>query len=542
MPPPAVDSSSDMMSLLRGRLIVSCQAPDGDPFARPELLALFARAAVAGGAAGIRAEGADSVRAIKALTSVPLVGLRKRVMADGRIMITPTNDDARDLVAAGADFIAIDCTARGQRHGALERLNWIHSQLRVPVWADIATVDEAVAAARAGADAVLSTLRGYTDETAGVAGFEASFIAALVKAVDVPVIAEGRVVSLQDASAALAAGAFSVVVGTAITRPEEITRRFAAAMGARPLATDRHVIGIDLGGTSIKSGISGGDGVLRCSAMTPTPAQAGRENLLQTLVEIARARLADGAVHGLRPVALGVATAGWVDPRSGRVLYATDYIRDWTGTEIARELERALGLPVSVENDGNAQAIAERAYGAGRSVDDFVCLTLGTGVGGGCYAGGNLIRGAHYFANGLGHMIIERGGRACNCGQRGCFENYVNARALLEYGNGAWSSAEDLIAASQQGDSAARKAVETHASWVGAGCVSIHNILDPELIVLSGGLAQKNPLLLRLVGEQLQSTDLAWTHRPMRVVSSDLGYHGGVLGAAAIAQQGFAGP
>jgi N-acetylmannosamine-6-phosphate 2-epimerase / N-acetylmannosamine kinase len=540
MPLPAKNSSGDIMNLLRGRLIVSCQAPAGDPFCRPDLLALFARAAVMGGAAGIRTEGADAVRAIKAATAVPVIGLRKRVMTDGRIMITPTNDDARDLAAAGADVIAIDCTARGQRHGALERLDWIRTQLHVPVWADVATVDEAIAAANAGADAVLSTLRGYTDDTANVPGFEASFIAALVKAVSVPVIAEGRINSTRHASAALAAGAFSVVVGTAITRPEEITRRFVAGMGAQPPGKARDVIGIDLGGTSIKSGVSSGDGVLRCSAVTPTPALAGREVLLLTLIEVARTRLDDAVAHGLKPAALGIATGGWVDPRFGRVLYATDNIRDWTGTEIGRELEGALGLPVAVENDGNAQSIAERAYGAGRGVDNFVCLTLGTGVGGGCFADGRLIRGAHYFANGLGHMIVERDGRACTCGRRGCLEAYANAKALLEYGHGAWESAEDLIASSNQGDSAARKAMETHAAWVGVGCVSIHNVLDPELVVLSGGLAQKNPLLLQLVGERLQSTDRAWKYRPMRIVASDLGYFAGVLGAVAVAQSDYA--
>jgi predicted NBD/HSP70 family sugar kinase/putative N-acetylmannosamine-6-phosphate epimerase len=533
---PTKNSSSDIMNLLRGRLIVSCQAPSGDPFSKPDLLALFAKTAVMGGAAGIRAEGPDAVRAVKAAIAVPVIGLRKRAMADGRIMITPTNDDARELAGAGADIIAIDCTARGQRHGALERLGWIHTQLRVPVWADIATVDEAIAAANAGADAVLSTLRGYTDDTANVPCFEASFIAALAKAVNIPVIAEGRINSPERAAEAIAAGAFSVVVGTAITRPEEITRRFAAGMAAPLPGTARHVIGIDLGGTSIKSGVSSGDGVLLCSAVTPTPALAGREALLQALVQVARARLDDAVGQGLKPAALGIATAGWVDPRSGRVIYATDNLRDWTGTEIGRELEGALGLPVAVENDGNAQAIAERAFGAGRDADNFVCLTLGTGVGGGCYADGRLIRGAHYFANGLGHMIVENDGRACTCGRRGCLEAYANAKALLEYGHGAWDSAEDLIASSNQGDTKARKAVETHAAWVGAGCVSIHNVLDPELIVLSGGLAQKNPLLLQLVGERLQSTDPAWKYRPMRVVASDLGYFGGVLGAAAIAQ------
>ena len=148
-----MNSSRAIMNPLRGRLIVSCQAPPGDPFSEPALLALFARAAVNGGAAAIRTEGAGAVRAIKEAANVPVIGLRKRLMPDGRIMITPSTDDARELVAAGADIIAIDCSARGQKNGALERLQWIRSNLKVPVWADIATVEEAVAAARAGAAA-----------------------------------------------------------------------------------------------------------------------------------------------------------------------------------------------------------------------------------------------------------------------------------------------------------------------------------------------------------------------------------------------------
>jgi putative N-acetylmannosamine-6-phosphate epimerase/predicted NBD/HSP70 family sugar kinase len=532
-----MNSNHDIMNLLRGRLVVSCQAPAGDPFSEPALLSLFARAAVSGGAAGIRTEGPDAVRAIKAATSVPIIGLRKRLMPDKQIMITPTNDDVKELVAAGADVIAIDCSARGQRNGALERIRWTQVTHNVPVWADIATVDEGIAAANAGADAVLSTLRGYTDDTMSVLEFEASFIAALVKAVDVPVIAEGRICSLEQISAALAAGATSVVVGTAITRPEEITRKFAARMGARSQSADRYVVGIDLGGTSIKSGVvSIGDGRVLMSSVAQTDAASGREALLAALVKIARARIDDATGHGLKPDALGVATAGWVNPLSGRVIYATDNLPGWTGTELGRELENALGLPVAVENDGNAQAIAERIFGAGRDVDDFFCMTLGTGIGGGCYTHGRLNRGAHFLGNGIGHMIVERDGRACTCGKRGCFEAYTSAKALLEYGKGRWASAEELIASANAGEGVAQEALKTHADWVSVGCDSIRNILDPKLIVLAGGLTQKNPILAQRIEEQLKSTDRAWGYRPTQVLASNLGYFGGVLGAAGAVQ------
>ena len=256
-----MNSNHDIMNLLRGRLVVSCQAPVGDPFAKRP-----ARVVRAGGGYGRSSRNSDGGPGCSEGDQGCYVCARdrdsKRVMADRHIMITPSDEDARELVAAGADIIAIDCTARGQRQRGA-RAHWLDSfAMHLPVWADIATMDEAIAAANAGADAVLSTLRGYTDDTANVPGFEASFIAALARAVRVPVIAEGRINSEQGCAAPWPRAPLPWSLGTAITRPEEITRRFAESMGTRTPWAARHIIGIDLGGTGIKSGISGGDGRL----------------------------------------------------------------------------------------------------------------------------------------------------------------------------------------------------------------------------------------------------------------------------------------
>ena len=180
-------------SALRGKLLVSCQAAEGSALRDSSTMARFARAAVEGGAMGIRANGLDDVRAIRQAVSVPIVGIWKALQDDGEILITPSFETARQLVEAGADLVALDCTARGERYGALERLRQIKKELGVPVLADIATAEEAVRAAEAGADAVLSTLRGYTRETSHVKTFEPAFIAELVHAVSVPVIAEGHI-------------------------------------------------------------------------------------------------------------------------------------------------------------------------------------------------------------------------------------------------------------------------------------------------------------------------------------------------------------
>lgn len=146
------------------------------------------------------------------------------------MLITPTFDSARELVEAGADMIALDVTSRGRDLGALERLQRIRAELKVPVLADIATTEEALAAAAAGADAVLSTMRGYTDDTAHVGSFDCDFIRELVRVSPVPVIAEGMIQTPEQARAALDAGAYAVIVGSAITRPVTIARRFACAI------------------------------------------------------------------------------------------------------------------------------------------------------------------------------------------------------------------------------------------------------------------------------------------------------------------------
>src|SRR4051812_32154735 len=138
--------SPHLLRTLGGHLIVSCQAPDDDPFREAESMARFAVAAERGGAAGIRANGVADIAAIRRVTDLPIVGIEKRSQSDGKILITPSFEDARSLVSAGAAIVAVECTSRAQRFGALGLIRRIRSELGVPVMADIATLEEAVAA------------------------------------------------------------------------------------------------------------------------------------------------------------------------------------------------------------------------------------------------------------------------------------------------------------------------------------------------------------------------------------------------------------
>jgi glucokinase len=182
----------------------------------------------------------------------------------------------------------------------------------------------------------------------------------------------------------LAAGAFAIVVGSAVTRPRDITGRFAAAVRAWSATEDSQIPAIDLGGTHIKSGLVSSQGQLSVESVVPTRVSGGRTGLIEQLTEIGRRLI--GGPHSI--AALGFATAGWVDAASGRVVYATANLPDWTGVPIAEILARELGVRVFVDNDANALAVGEKRFGEARMAQDFACITLGTGVGAGCFVGG----------------------------------------------------------------------------------------------------------------------------------------------------------
>ena len=220
---------------MRGRLVVSVQAAPDSPLAAPEHLAAIARAVVAGGAAAIRTEGVVAVSAITEAVEVPVIGLVKRRAPDSDVYITPGLEDALAVADAGAELVAVDATERPRADGAIgaEFVGAAGAALPGRVVADVDGASAGRAAAEAGAAAVATTLSGYTgaggSAADGTARPDVPLVAELARELDVPVLAEGRYGSPAEIRAAFEAGAFAVVVGTAITDPGELTRRLAAA-------------------------------------------------------------------------------------------------------------------------------------------------------------------------------------------------------------------------------------------------------------------------------------------------------------------------
>jgi len=233
----------------------------------------------------------------------------------------------------------------------------IHRELDVPVMADIATLEEALVAAGAGADMVGTTLNGYTEPTRNNHHFSWPLLADMVNLIDVPVVAEGHISSPDEAQRALAAGAWCVIVGSAITRPGAITASFVRALQGRPTAAP--AIGVDIGGTCIKAGQVNPSGEVSLLAQAPTNASGGRDAILASLCNLINQVISASHKQGHKPTGLGIASAGAINPRDGSVFAATDNLPGWAGFELQKFAEERFNLPTWVVNDAHAAVLAE---------------------------------------------------------------------------------------------------------------------------------------------------------------------------------------
>ncbi|HDJ1437743.1 TPA: N-acetylmannosamine-6-phosphate 2-epimerase [Serratia rubidaea] len=225
-----------MLQQIKGRLVVSCQALEGEPLHSDYIMARMAVAAEVGGAAGIRANSAEDVKAIMRAVTLPVIGIIKRDYADSAVYITPTLAEVDELMSVGPQMIALDATAYSRPGGVAlaELVAAIRAKYpQLLLMADIATLAEAISADELGFDCIGTTLHGYTAETRGqtLAQEDFRFLRQVLAAVKRPVIAEGNVATPDMAARCLTLGAHAVVVGGAITRPQQITRRFVQAIG-----------------------------------------------------------------------------------------------------------------------------------------------------------------------------------------------------------------------------------------------------------------------------------------------------------------------
>lgn len=312
-------------------------------------------------------------------------------------------------------------------------------------------------------------------------------------------------------------------------------------------------IGLDIGGTKISGGVIDGNGVILAKGLRDTPA------LDPAAIIQAAASLTQELSWEHKIDAVGVACAAYVD-RSGSTVYFSPNLA-WRDEPLKKRLESALDLPVTIENDANAAAWGEFRFGAAVGAVDMVMLTVGTGIGGGVIVDGVLMHGAFGVAAELGHMRVVPGGIRCGCGNRGCWEMYASGTALVREaqdlvvsgsplaarldelcaGDPAALKGPDVTRAAVEGDPAAVELLADLGVWIGEGLASVVAILDPELVVLGGGVSAAGPLLIdpALTAFRRQLTGRG--HRPeARFALASLGNDAGMIGAADLAGRAHA--
>ena len=286
------------------------------------------------------------------------------------------------------------------------------------------------------------------------------------------------------------------------------------------------IITFDIGGTFIKYALCDENFNLSQSTKIPTDAkELGGKGIIKKVIEIIK------TVDGLDRVA--ISTAGQVDSESGKIVYATDNIPGYTGTEIKKMIEAETGVLTFVENDVNAAALGEAYFGKAKGCSDFICLTYGTGIGGAIVLGGELYKGAGCSAGELGHIITHAGGRDCTCGGKGCYECYASARALVETANKISDTELDgvkIFAEENFRKPEIKACVDAWIEEIAVGLISIIYTFNPSLIVLGGGIMNESYIVDTL--NSVISARLMQSFRNVKIVNSNLGNSAGMLGVA----------
>ena len=309
-----------------------------------------------------------------------------------------------------------------------------------------------------------------------------------------------------------------------------------------------YYIGVDVGGTGLKAGVVNEKGEILTKASCPTGVERGYEAVIRDIAGlceqvIRQAELTEGDIR-----AIGIGLPGIYVPAEGRVPFCTNL--GWHDVPLRDEMAKYTALPVFADNDATVAGLAEAVAGVSSHVKNSVFITLGTGVGGGIIIDGKPYSGPHGVASEIGHMITVAGGEQCTCGNRGCWERYSSATAIIREGrkyaeahpdsaiakavDGDLSkiNAQTIIDLAKAGDEAALKLFDNYVDHLCYGLVNLINLYDPEIIALGGGVSHTGQFLLDKVNERLPKLVFYKTMPYAKVVLAQLGNDAGIIGAA----------
>lgn len=289
------------------------------------------------------------------------------------------------------------------------------------------------------------------------------------------------------------------------------------------------IVGIDIGGTSVKGIVMDESGQSYQEVRKATDAAKGKDHIVEVVTDVIRELL----VAAPDAAAIGIGTAGRVNTLTGQIVYATDNLPGWHGFQLGEHFAKAFGLPVAVDNDGNAALLGEAWLGAGQGLASASMLTLGTGVGGANLVHGRIVHGAHWNGGEWGHTVLVPFGRACNCGLGGCMEQYLSGTALVrsasEHAGRTYTSGHEVVEDYRRGVPPVQVAFREFVKYLAIAIHNLHIGINPQAIILGGGLIDVKELWWSELESALQAMNGA------EVRSAMLGNRAGAIGAVKLA-------
>jgi len=317
----------------------------------------------------------------------------------------------------------------------------------------------------------------------------------------------------------------------------------------------RHYIGVDLGGTNIKFGIVSDKGAVSYKGMLPAQARLGREAVHGNMLQAVRQALDAAQANKTKIAGIGAGSPGTVNQITGKIEGSSPNIPQMVNANLRQWLAKPFGLPVCVDNDANVMALAESRLGAAKGFSNALCITVGTGIGGGIILDGKLFHGSNFAGAEFGHMTICYNGRKCNCGGIGCLEMYASAPAMVKdtkrllksdkrsiirslvEGDLSRLTTKVLFQAERKGDALAAGIINQACAYLGAGIASAVNLLNPQVVVIGGGVSEGGASFIRRIEKEVKSRAFPSATKHLKVVRAKLGNDAGFIGAAILCAQ-----
>lgn len=307
-----------------------------------------------------------------------------------------------------------------------------------------------------------------------------------------------------------------------------------------------HRIGIDVGGTNVKIALVDEKGSIIYSNSVPTRAEMGYEYTVNNIKQAIKDLMNESKCTDI--AGIGFDFPGQIDYKNGIVRLAPN-IPGWINVPIAEIIENEFKIPTKIDNDVHCAALGELKFGAGKDCENFICMTVGTGIGSGIVINGKLVRGVSNAAGELGHIKLEmNGGPLCGCGDYGCLEAFASGPSIVkmaeeyimggkstkfrEMANGSPITPFTIAEAAKQGDPVAKRIFTIMGEYIGYGLTSVVNLLNPEKIIIGGGVADAGDILLNPIKETIKKRAMFVAGSAVEIVPAQLGNSAGVIGAS----------